>query len=158
MLENWQMSTIEVHRYASSVVTQSGRTLAEAHGLSRQLFAVAERARNDFAAVVSGFGLTPVQARAVLWLESPSAMRDLAGHLNCDASNVTGVADRLESLGLVQRRAGEDRRVKLLQLTAAGETLRAELADRVARASTVTARLTRAERAQLRAILDKLMG
>lgn len=140
------------------VAVASSRTLTEAHALSRRLFAVAERAKHDFATVAAAVGLTPVQARALLWLETPSAMRDLADHLSCDASNVTGVADRLEALGLVQRVAGQDRRVKLLQLTPAGKSSRADLAERVAQGSTVTARLTRAERAQLGAMLDKLLG
>lgn len=139
------------------MITTPSRALAEAHSLSQRLFAVGERARSDFATLVAGVGLTPVQARALLWLETPSAMRDLADHLRCDASNVTGVADRLEGLGLVQRVAGEDRRVKMLQLTAAGKSLRADLADQVAHGSTVTARLNRAERAQLGALLDKLL-
>jgi len=132
-------------------------TLTEAHDLSRRLLQVAERARADFADVVAELGLTPVQARAVLWLDQPSAMRALAGHLACDASNVTGLADRLEELGVVERVPGEDRRVTLLQLTREGAALRAELADRVAQRSTVTARLTSPERQRLAVLLDKLL-
>ncbi|USQ76437.1 MarR family winged helix-turn-helix transcriptional regulator [Ornithinimicrobium cryptoxanthini] len=132
--------------------------LAEAHGLSAQLLRVAERARNDFADVVGELGLTPQQARAVLWLDNPSAMRTLAEHLACDASNVTGIADRLEESGLVERVPGQDRRVKLLRLTTKGVALRADLADRVAAGSTVTAKLTSQERTQLAALLDKLLA
>jgi len=133
-------------------------TLAEAHALSRRLFAVTERAKSDFAEVVAELGLTPLQARTLLWLEEPVAMRSLADHLSCDASNVTGLADRLEHLGLVERVPGEDRRVKLLRLTRRGTALRTDLADRVARGSTVTARLDAAERRQLATLLDKLLG
>ena len=40
-------------------------------------------------------------------------MSALAGLLMCDNSNVTGIVDRLEALGLVERRPAEhDRRVK----------------------------------------------
>lgn len=130
----------------------------EAHGLSAQLLGVAERARSDFADVVGQLGLTPQQARAVLWLEHPSAMRSLAEHLACDASNVTGIADRLEQLGLIERVPGQDRRVKLLRLTTSGAALRDDLADRVAAGSTVTAKLTQEERTQLAALLDKLLA
>ncbi len=133
-------------------------SLADAHALSRRLFQVTERARADFAAVVAELGLTPLQARAVLWLEQPSAMRGLAAHLTCDASNVTGLADRLGQLGLVERVTGSDRRVKLLQLTRRGAALRTNLADRVARGSTVTARLSPRERQQLGRLLDKLLA
>ena len=55
-------------------------------------------------------------------------MSDLADALGCDASNVTGIVDRLEARGLVERRAAEhDRRVKTLAVTPAG----VELRDRV---------------------------
>lgn len=132
--------------------------LEESRALSARLFQVAERAKADFADVVAEVGLTPLQARTVLWLEKPSAMRSLARHLACDASNVTGLADRLEELGVVERAAADDRRVKLLRLTTQGAKLRADLAERVAAGSTVTAKLTTAERAQLAALLDKLLA
>ena len=44
-------------------------------------------------------------------------MSSLAELLVCDASNITGIADRLEARGLVERRSvGADRRVKTLAL------------------------------------------
>ncbi len=132
--------------------------LAESHELSGKLFMVAERARSDFASIAEAFNLTALQARTVLWLEHPSAMRDLADHLACDASNVTGLADRLEKRGVVQRvPAPSDRRVKHLQLTTEGANLRTRLAQRVAEGSTVTARLTPHERQQLSHLLNKLL-
>jgi DNA-binding MarR family transcriptional regulator len=57
-------------------------------------------------------------------------MWDLADHLDCDPSNVTGIADRLEGLGLVTRGPGADRRVKQLSLTDRGSALRAERGPR----------------------------
>ncbi|ANS79706.1 Transcriptional regulator, MarR family [Serinicoccus hydrothermalis] len=132
-------------------------SLEQAHALTGKLFRVVELARSDFAAVAAELDLTPLQARTLLWLEHPSAMRDLAGHLACDASNVTGLADRLERRGVVERVAGEDRRVKLLQLTDEGRRLRGRLARRVAAGSTVSARLTASERAQLGGLLDRML-
>ncbi len=132
--------------------------LEQSRTLSARLFQVAERVRADFADVVDQLGLTPQQARAVLWLERPSAMRSLAVHLSCDASNVTGLADRLEELGVIERTSGMDRRVTLLGLTSRGVKLRADLAERVATGSTVTAKLTAAERRQLSGLLDKLLA
>ena len=131
----------------------------EARELSRKLFAVGERMKHDFDAIAESVGLTPVQARTVLSLEQPSPMRSLATELVCDASNVTGLADRLERLGLVERVADPtDRRVKLLSLTPAGVALRTDLAERVTRGSTVTARLTKAERGRLETLLDLLLA
>ena len=52
-------------------------------------------------------------------------MSSLAGMLFCDASNVTGIVDRLEARGLIERRPSpKDRRVKLLVLTKEGARLR----------------------------------
>src|SRR5262245_33634559 len=65
--------------------------------------------------------------------ERPVPMGQLAGTLGCDASNVTGLVDRLEARGLVARRtAPGDRRVKVVQLTPTGSRLRAQLLSRVA--------------------------
>lgn len=125
--------------------------------LTRKLFLSVARAQEDFGAIAEEFGLTALQARTLLWLESPRAMREVADHLSCDASNVTGLADRLQRLGMVERVAGEDRRVKLLSLTEQGVTARTELARRVAAGSTVAARLSATERAQLSTLLDKLI-
>jgi MarR family transcriptional regulator, organic hydroperoxide resistance regulator len=79
--------------------------------------------------------------------------------LHCDASNVTGIADRLEARGLVTRQAArEDRRVKLLALTPAGMRLRAGLEDAIADASPIMSGLTVDERETLRALLGKAIG
>ncbi len=138
--------------------SQVRAALAEAHRLSARLLQVAERARADFADVVGELGLTPLQARVILFLEQPTAMGALADHLACDASSVTGLADRLEELGVLERVPGRDRRVKLLRLTTRGADLRTELAERVAGGSTVTAKLDSAERNHLGALLDKLLS
>jgi DNA-binding MarR family transcriptional regulator len=55
-------------------------------------------------------------------------MKAAADRMHCDASNLTGIVDRLEARGLVMRRSHPtDRRVKELVLTDAGERLRDEL-------------------------------
>lgn len=152
------LSTVKVHQYAHTMANSTAPSLSEAHALTQRLFAVAERARSDFGVVVGELGLTSMQARALLWLQEPSPMRALADYLCCDASNVTGLADRLEKQGLVERITGQDRRVTLLRLTTRGTRLRVDLARRVAEGSSVSARLTREERQQLGSILDKLLA
>lgn len=133
-------------------------TLTEAHALTSQLFDVVERARADFADVAASLGLTPLQARSLLWLKQPAPMRELAAHLACEPSNVTGLADRLEKAGLVERAPTDDRRVRLLQLTAGGSRLRADLTQKLAAGSTVTARLNAADRQALGRLLTKLLA
>ena len=52
-------------------------------------------------------------------------MRAIGESLYCDASYVTDLVDRLEERELIERRRSpEDRRVKLIALTAAGESCR----------------------------------
>jgi DNA-binding MarR family transcriptional regulator len=80
-----------------------------------------------FMALAQELGLTPVQLHALRLIEPgvEVPMSSLAGKLFCDASNVTGIVDRLEARGLIERHPAEyDRRVKLLVLTAAGDRVR----------------------------------
>lgn len=139
-------------------MTSTDRALREAHALSRRLIQLAERSKADFAAAVAQRGLTPAQARALFFLERPVPMRELAEHLHCDRSNVTGIADRLAAHGLVERVPGTDRRVTMLRLTDKGERARAELAAHVVASPSPADRLTAAERRQLAALLDKMLG
>src|ERR1700710_358363 len=77
--------------------------------------------------VCDGLGLTPTQGLALRLLDprTPMAMNVLADNLVCDASNVTGVVDKLEGRGLIERRTAEnDRRVKMLAVTEKGRDLR----------------------------------
>src|SRR3954467_13545843 len=61
--------------------------------------------------------LTPTQGLVMRLLDPrpPIAMNALADAMVCDASNVTGVVDKLEARGLIARQTTEnDRRVKML--------------------------------------------
>src|SRR3954453_17332527 len=81
-------------------------------------------------AVMTELGLSFQQSMALMRLEpgSPVPMSALAGAMQCDNSNVTGIVDRLEAAGLAERRADvRDRRVKAVALTPRGEELRAEV-------------------------------
>jgi len=125
------------------------------HEIARLLFQVTEQTRHHFESAARRLDLTASQARTLLELESPSSMRLLADRLHCDASNITGLADRLEARGLVVRQPDRaDRRIKTLVLTADGRRARAELEDAV-RNSPVMAGLTAAERTTLHGLLVK---
>ena len=85
-------------------------------------------------------------------------MGQLAGTLACDASNVTGLVDRLESRGLVRRRPSvEDRRVKVLALTPAGSRLRALMLERMTTPPDTIGRLSPREQRALVRILTRLL-
>ncbi len=86
------------------------------------------------------------------------AMRALANTLSCDASNVTGLVDRLEERGLVVRRpSAQDRRVKELQLTPAGSRLRSALLRRMSAQSHPLSRLSLRQQRELVNILELLV-
>jgi DNA-binding MarR family transcriptional regulator len=83
--------------------------------------------RGRMVAVAQEFGLAPQQAIAIKHLKPGRAMPmgELAQALHCDNSNVTGIADRLEAHGLIERRPHPtDRRVKTLVLTERGAAVR----------------------------------
>jgi len=98
--------------------------------VSRRLHEASEASRQAFAVIACDYGLTAVQARFILRLSEPIAMKDLAEHLVCDKSNITGISTRLVERGLVTTKQGLDRRVKLVGLTTAGRRLRAGLGAR----------------------------
>jgi len=71
-------------------------------------------------------GLTPVQYAAMQAVANApgSDQRTLASMVGFDTSTIGGVIDRLEARGLIVRSASpNDRRVRLLTLTAAGRAL-----------------------------------
>ena len=85
-------------------------------------------------------------------------MSRLADALSCDASNVTGLVDRMESRGLVRRRSStEDRRVKVLQLTATGARLRTQLLRQMTGGTLPLSRLSLDQRRTLVKILEALV-
>ena len=106
------------------------------------------------------FDLSPIQCHVLHLIEPgrPLPMSRLADTLSCDASNVTGLVDRLESRGLVRRQPSvEDRRVKVLQLTPAGSRLRRQLLRQMAGRSLPLAKLSLEERRTLVRILEALV-
>jgi DNA-binding MarR family transcriptional regulator len=104
--------------------------------------------------------LSPTQCHVLHLIEPglPIPMGQLAETLSCDASNVTGLIDRLEARGLVRRRASDaDRRVKVLDLTASGLRLRALLLDRMLTPPDTLRRLSLREQRTLVRILTRLL-
>ena len=104
--------------------------------------------------------LSPAQCHVLHLIEPgrPIPMGQLAETLACDASNVTGLVDRLESRGLVRRRpSAADRRVKVLDLTANGSRLRTLLLDRMTTPPDTFARLSTSEQRALVRILTRLL-
>ncbi|MGW7041125.1 MarR family winged helix-turn-helix transcriptional regulator [Streptomyces avermitilis] len=76
----------------------------------------------DFTVAAASESLTASQGKTLNVLRrGPASMSVLATTLTCDASNMTGIVDRLEKRGLVRREPSpSDRRVKNVVLTAEG--------------------------------------
>ena len=117
--------------------------------------------REHLPALAARFDLSPVQCHVLHLIEpeTPLPMGRLAATLSCDASNVTGLVDRLEARGLVQRQSSAgDRRVKVLELTPAGSRLRAQLLKRVTSESLPLAKLSPTQQRSLVRILETLLN
>ena len=122
------------------------------------LFALVDRLRAGFERVVAGFELSPPQAKALHYVSEsgPVPMRDLACRLRCDASNVTGIVDRLEQRGLVRRETAADRRVKSLVATDRGAEVARAVWIQVRSAPVGVRGLSPAECAELLRLLRRL--
>jgi MarR family transcriptional regulator, organic hydroperoxide resistance regulator len=109
-----------------------------------------------FPRVAGEFGLAPGGLKAMQLLEPGTElpMGALAEALVCDASNVTGLVDRLEERGLIERRPDpSDRRVKRIALTAEGQVAREQMMERLFEPPDAIRRLTPQEQEQLRDLL-----
>jgi DNA-binding MarR family transcriptional regulator len=109
-------------------------------------------------AVMSELGLSFQQSMALTRLEpeEPLPMSSLATALQCDNSNVTGIVDRMEAAGLVERRAfAGDRRVKAVALTPLGEAVREQVRRRAGTPPPAIAALSEEDAVALHDILRR---
>lgn len=104
--------------------------------------------------------LTGAQAKVLTLLSlEPLPMRRIAQKLRCEPSNVTGIIDRLETRGLVERRPDPaDRRVKLAAPTEEGAETAERLRESLDFAREPLAGLSAEERTALRDLLKRMLG
>jgi DNA-binding MarR family transcriptional regulator len=141
----------------STATRRRASPAGEAWALMHELF---HASRRRFLAVASEFELSPPQVRAlgVLDPDQPVPMSELAEALHCDNSNVTGIVDRLEDRGLVERRsASHDRRVKMLAVTPRGAEIRERLAERLEQPPGPLANLSPEDQRTLRDIMRRAL-
>jgi DNA-binding MarR family transcriptional regulator len=125
------------------------------------MFELLHLSKQRFMAIASEFELSPPQVMALRQLdpEQPKPMSELAMALRCDNSNVTGIVDRLEDRGLVERQPAEhDRRVKMLSITPRGIEVRAGLSARLAEPPEPLAGLSIEDQRALRDIMRRALG
>ena len=116
-------------------------------------------ARDQMFGILARHELTPPHGFALSMLQDGQMrMRDMAERMSCDASYITAVVDRLEEVGLAERRSSPtDRRVKEIALTEAGERVAALVRRTLTAPPPAIERLTTAERRTLAALLAKMV-
>jgi len=119
-------------------------------------FEMQARLEAHFTRLAGDHGLSAMQAKVLMQLQPEGAvtMRGLAGQLHYDASNLTGVIDRLEERGAVRRQPHpQDRRIKSVILTEEGARLRQAFWVRLTGRSGPLGQLSRRELSELRDLL-----
>ncbi|MFI8421688.1 MarR family winged helix-turn-helix transcriptional regulator [Streptomyces sp. NPDC085479] len=121
---------------------------------------VVARYHQEYEEAAAAHSLTGAQARVLgLLALEPTPMRKIAEKLKCEPSNVTGIIDRLESRGLVERRPDPaDRRVKLAAPTDDGRDTARRLRESLHFAREPLGELTGVERTLLRDLLLRMLG
>jgi DNA-binding MarR family transcriptional regulator len=115
--------------------------------------------RDNFLRLMREQRLTPPHGIALAQLvEGPLRMRDLADAMQCDASYITDIVDRLEQEGLAQRQPSTaDRRVKEIALTEKGKQVGAQLNRAFAEPPPQLAQLSNDDQAELARLLSKIV-
>ncbi|MFE6778466.1 MarR family winged helix-turn-helix transcriptional regulator [Streptomyces sp. NPDC057702] len=120
---------------------------------------VVARYHEEYEQAAAQHALTGAQARVLgLLAREPMPMRRIAQQLKCEPSNVTGIVDRLEGRGLVERRPDPaDRRVKLAATTEVGLETAVRLRGSLDFAREPLAGLSHQEREVLRDLLRRML-
>ena len=107
-----------------------------------------------------GITLQQLHLLGTLDITTPTPMSKLATGLACDASNVTGLVDRLSNTGFAKRvDCQSDRRIKMVLLTEKGAEMQKRIKEDFFRScrSTIEDALTPAELESFQATLHKLI-
>ena len=133
----------------------------DAERVWQMLVALVMESRGDWrrqAAEVTGLPFSRVRALRRL-KDQDRSLRDLAWEMGTDAPAATVIINDLEERGLVERRAHpEDRRSKLVSLTAEGRKRVAALRKISDEPPSGLANLLESELAQLKKIMERISG
>jgi MarR family transcriptional regulator, organic hydroperoxide resistance regulator len=143
------------------VTVQAKPRISPAHEAQKLFFELGMTQRTKIGGELGRLGLSFAQAHALRLLDpdDPMPMSALAERLFCDASNVTGIVDRLEARELVRRQSAEgDRRVKALTITPAGMKLREQVMELLSQPPDAIAALSEADQRALRDILARAVA
>lgn len=125
------------------------------------LLQIAIRAKHNIVHLADEYELSVMQFIVLCSMKPGEGlpMNTISGMLFCDASNVTGIVERLVLRGLITREeCMKDRRIKLIQLTKKGEAVRlAALRDVLDRQPDTIGSLTNEEQQTFNALLKKAL-
>ncbi len=129
--------------------------------IHQKLITLMIRAKRHMFVICESRNITPVQGMLLISLKPGvgRTMHEVAEMMGCDASNVTGLTDRLEENGHIERVADErDRRVKKIILTTKGEACRAVILEELQEVEALDlSNLTEDELKVLHCLLGKLV-
>lgn len=132
---------------------------AELSDFATALFQLVERLRGEHEEAAAAAGITAAQAVVLTMLAEPQSMAKLAERMGCDASNITGLVDRLEAKALVVRLAVEgDRRVKQITQTPAGKAAVERFQRDLIKSSSLAKLTPKARRGLLEALSEVKKG
>lgn len=135
--------------------------LTPAAAVWRRIGSLVDAERGRVQEIACAFELSVPQLLALRELdpEAPQPMGQLACAMTCDNSNITGLVNRLEKRGLVERRADpNDRRVRVIALTDEGRRVRADALARWNACPPALDDLDPSELAQLQRTLERIVG
>jgi DNA-binding MarR family transcriptional regulator len=119
------------------------------------LYQLVETLRGEHEEAAASAGLTAPQATILTLLSEPTSMSQFAERMGCDASNITGIVDRLEAKGLVVRSVDKaDRRVKRIARTPAGDQAVSRFHQELVHASSLAKLTPKAKRGLLAALAE----
>lgn len=105
--------------------------------------------------------LSPIQVRLLgILRDREPGMLELAHYLELEKSSLSGLIDRAEARGLVERLpSSDDRRATTVRMTALGRKLTRAIADKVdAEVAELVAVLPEKERARLTALVGRILA
>ncbi len=111
--------------------------------------------------VAADMGLSAIQANTLFHMDPAraSTMSAVAEAVGCGPSNLTAIVDKLEARGLVKRRAApDDRRSKIVSMTAEGAALRDRFVARLSEPAPWMLALPAADQRRLRDLLRKALA
>jgi DNA-binding MarR family transcriptional regulator len=134
--------------------------MKQRNDLYRRVMLLMMRSKQHVHTIMEKRSMTPVQGMLLMLLEpgKTMSMQSLSTLMSCDASNTTGLVDRLDSHNLIERTVDpSDRRVKLITLSEQGLECREQLLKGLREAETADLqKLTAEEQESFSRIIDKL--